>query len=69
MYQMYAYAKKYNTSEVWLAYPANEGMKDCDNIIFESDDDVGVRLFFVDLADENCLLFSSFITIIKEKEK
>ena len=42
MYQMYAYAKKYNTSEVWLVYPANEGMKDCDNIIFESDDDVGV---------------------------
>ena len=66
MYQMYAYAKKYNTSDVWLAYPANEGMKDCENIIFKSDDDVSVRLFFVDLADENCLV--PLLQLLKREE-
>lgn len=27
MYQMYAYSKKYDTSEIWLIYPVNEEMK------------------------------------------
>ncbi len=53
MYQMYAYAKKYQTSEVWLLYPQNAEMgnhKDKEEIAFHSDDGVNVRLFFVDLA-------------------
>ena len=50
MYQMYAYAKKYKTSEIWLLYPANEEMRDHSRISFKSDDDVNVQLFFVDVA-------------------
>ena len=51
MYQMYAYAKKYNTSEIWLLYPVNQEMRNHSEISFESSDGVNVRLFFVDLAD------------------
>ena len=50
MYQMYAYAKKYNTSEVWLLYPVNPEMRRHEEISFVSDDDVIVKLFFVDVA-------------------
>ena len=51
MYQMYAYAKKYHTSEIWLLYPLNNEMRGHDEISFSSDDGVGVRLFFVDVAN------------------
>ena len=51
MYQMYAYAKKYKTSEVWLLYPVNNDMREHLDISFHSDDDVDVRLFFVDVSD------------------
>ena len=50
MYQMYAYAKKYHTSEIWLLYPLNNEMRGHDEIFFCSDDGVDVRLFFVDVA-------------------
>lgn len=50
MYQMYAYSKKYETSEIWLLYPLNEEMRDHQDISFESDDGVKVKLFFVDVA-------------------
>ena len=50
MYQMYAYSKKYETSEIWLLYPLNEEMRDHSDISFISNDDVNVRLFFVDVA-------------------
>ena len=50
MYQMYAYSKKYGTSEIWLLYPINEAMKDCGQITFDSGDGVKVSLFFVDVA-------------------
>ena len=57
MYQMYAYAKKYGTSEIWLLYPVNSEMRNHQDITFESADGVNVRLFFVDVANiENCLL-------------
>jgi 5-methylcytosine-specific restriction enzyme subunit McrC len=56
MYQMYAYSKKYETSEVWLLYPVNEDMRDHKPIEFYSGDNTYVRLFFVDVADiENSL--------------
>ena len=56
MYQMYAYSKKYETSEVWLLYPINEDMRDHPAIEFYSGDNTYVRLFFVDVANiENSL--------------
>ena len=51
MYQMYAYSKKYGTSEIWLLYPQNQEMKGHSKIVFESDDNVTVRVFFVDVAN------------------
>ena len=51
MYQMYAYAKKYETSEIWLLYPINSEMRDHSEIVFNSEDNVRVRLFFVDIAN------------------
>ncbi|MDY5450208.1 MAG: McrC family protein [Clostridia bacterium] len=51
MYQMYAYAKKYGTSEIWLIYPVNQEMKDCGDIVFDSGDGATVSLFFVDVTD------------------
>jgi 5-methylcytosine-specific restriction enzyme subunit McrC len=51
MYQMYAYSKKYGTSEIWLLYPSNEAMRNHDDISFDSDDGVNVKLFFVDVAN------------------
>lgn len=52
MYQMYAYAKKYQASEIWLLYPVNEEIKDL-KINFKSDDDVIINLFFVDVKNIN----------------
>ena len=51
MYQMYAYSKKYSTSEIWLLYPLNEEMRKHPEISFASCDGVNVRLFFVDVAN------------------
>lgn len=57
MYQMYAYAKKYRTSDIWLLYPVNDEMRECNSIFFRSDDGVRVGVFFVDIACiENSLL-------------
>ena len=56
MYQMYAYAKKYNTNEIWLVYPINDELEGTEDIYFKSDDGVCVRVFFVDCNDvEDCL--------------
>lgn len=48
MYQMYAYAKKYGDSDVWLLYPVNNDVRGKDTICFR-DDDVKVSVFFVDV--------------------
>lgn len=50
MYQMYAYSKKYETSEIWLLYPLNDEMRRHSEIKFESGDGTTVRLHFVDLT-------------------
>ena len=50
MYQMYAYAKKYQASEVWLLYPMNEEMINTEPILFDSGDGVRVSVFLVDVA-------------------
>lgn len=76
MYQMYAYSKKYKTSEIWLLYPKNEEMQQEKNISFVSKEnvkeDVNVRLFFVDVAnieDSMNKLKIEIIERLEEKEK
>ena len=56
MYQMYAYSKKYNSSEIWLLYPLNDKMIEKSKIKFSSDDGTIVNIYFVDVANiENSL--------------
>lgn len=50
MYQMYAYSKKYGTSEIWLLYPLNDDMRGHEEIKFESGDGTTVKLHFIDVA-------------------
>lgn len=50
MYQMYAYSKKYQTSEIWLLYPLNDEMRGHSDIKFESGDGTTVRVHFVNLV-------------------
>lgn len=51
MYQMYAYSKKYETSEIWLLYPVNAAMRNHAPICFDSGDGTCIRIYFVDVAD------------------
>lgn len=72
MYQMYAYGKKYNTSEIWLLYPKTEGMETMNGFTFYSGDNINVHLFFVDVAkiDESLLELKEIlmnISVITEK--
>lgn len=56
MYQMYAYAKKYNSKEIYLLYPLGDISMLEKKIRFssnESDGNISVNVFFVDLADMN----------------
>lgn len=50
MYQMYAYSKKYETSEIWLLYPRQKAL-DGRQIHFDSGDGTTVRVHMVDLVD------------------
>ena len=67
MYQMYAYAKKYNTSDVWLIYPLNDNVDRSEPISFEAIKDevksVNVRVFFVDLADYQASIQSLYDSV------
>ena len=49
MYQMYAYSKKYHTSEIWLLYPVNDEMRGHEPIQFDSGDGTSVSVWFVDV--------------------
>ncbi len=51
MYQMYAYSKKYETSEIWLLYPINDEMREHSEIRFDSGDGTTVNIFFVDVSE------------------
>ena len=58
MYQMYAYSKKYNTSEIWLLYPISDDMRANPlekDIVFKSIEDgvesTVVKVYFVDVAN------------------
>ncbi len=54
MYQMYAYAHKYQKKdgllpEVWVLYPLNDDMKMEESISFTSHDGVHVHVYFIDV--------------------
>ena len=49
MHQIYAYSKKYNTSEIWLLYPVNDEIGNHEQIKFESEDGTTVTLHFVEV--------------------
>ena len=74
MYQMYAYAKKYETPHIWLLYPKNEAMRNVKplEIRYESRPkkdgvaDVSVNLFFVDL--EKPTNISDLVGLLKDTE-
>ena len=54
MYQMYAYLKKYKTSEIWLLYPYDSSMDEYKNVLFRSLEEnqiTNVHVFMVDLAN------------------
>lgn len=51
MYQMYVYAKKYQTKDVWLLYPLREELTNGDIKNFVSNDEITVHIYFIDLAD------------------
>lgn len=52
MYQMYAYAKKYDTDEVLLLYPKSQLVDELNiKIEYQSNDRVNVKVFFVDLIN------------------
>ena len=50
MYQMYAYSKKYQTSEIWLIYPVNQEMRNHRTIQFDSGDGTKVNVWFIDVT-------------------
>lgn len=50
MYQMYAYSKKYDADEIFLLYPHSDAVSKT-NIRYASDDNVNVRVSFVDLRN------------------
>jgi len=54
MYQMYAYGKKYvpsNSSEIWLLYPKTKSLDGYNGLSFKSNDDVNVKIYFIDLMN------------------
>ena len=61
MYQMYAYSKKYQTSEIWLIYPVNQEMRSHRPIRFDSGDGTRVNVFLVDVTE-----MESSLTILKD---
>ena len=55
MYQMYAYSKKYHTSEIWLLYPYYPDVADINGLSFKSVQNelqnVNVNIFLIDLEN------------------
>ena len=50
MYQMYAYSKKYKTSEIWLLYPVTDEVRTLSPIEYDSGDNTTVKIHFVDVS-------------------
>lgn len=56
MYQMYAYAKKYHSSEIWLLYPWHSEVAGLSNVSYEAVEgaaSVSVYVFFVKLDPDH----------------
>jgi len=55
MYQMYAYSKKYNATDIWLLYPETKEMNNTRKLVFESLMNevfpTRIHLYFVNLKD------------------
>jgi len=67
MYQMYAYAKKYNAKKVIVIYPLNESMKKYnDNGIEFYSDNIRVKILFFDLIDDHESIIK-LISVIKNE--
>lgn len=61
MYQMYEYAKKYQTDEIFLIYPMDEEWENANRLFFQSDDGVCVNIHFVD-----CGKIEKSLQVLKE---
>ena len=61
---MYAYSKKYHTSDIWLLYPMNEEVTELEDINFVAeygeDKKVNVRIFFVDFSNYKASLMTLY---------
>ena len=55
IYQMYAYAKRYQSKHIWLLYPKTKEMYDNKKFKFKLFDETVIQLFFVDVAKEKIM--------------
>lgn len=62
MYQMYAYSKKYKTSEIWLLYPINSEMYNHFPIQFDNGDGTTIKLHFIDMKN-----MENNLTVLRNK--
>ena len=71
MYQMYVYAKKYHTSEIWLLYPYYPEVADLKGISFNAvqyeTQKVNVNIYFINLSDYQTGI-KRLYNIISEKD-
>jgi len=52
LYQMYAYAKKYDSHNIFLIYPMNDSALELQkDIVFKYDDNLELNIIFMDLED------------------
>ncbi|KAB2331286.1 McrC family protein [Bacillus mesophilum] len=71
MYQMYAYAKKYGSKEIWLIYPTSVEVEHLKDICFstnEGEQSAEVKVFFVDCHNVEESL-GSFIEKVNYRNK
>ena len=69
MYQMYAYAKEYNSSSVYVLYPKVQGFDDNANIEFinsnNNDGEIKIRIFFVNFEGDKKEPIADSINVLK----
>lgn len=66
MYQMYAYSKKYKTSEIYLLYPVTNEMRKHIPISFSSVDETTMHVCFMDLENIDISLKQLFDVLTDE---
>lgn len=52
MYQMFAYSKKYDATDIWLLYPMTDELDNGVQISYKESDGTNVRVFFVDVKSK-----------------